>query len=86
VILIIIGYHLNRRFNETSDWKVKFHVYEYSSKNIMNSYLRSIPILYDTLIKVERIDKFSKEYTLYRVENNIYEKQIFIECYKTFQL
>jgi hypothetical protein len=72
ILIIFIGYHLNMRFKETSDWKVKFHVYEYYNRNILNLYLRRIPILYDTLLKVERTEKYSKEYTLYKVDNGIY--------------
>ena len=72
ILIVIVGYHFYLRFNETSEHKIKFHVFEYTNKNIINSYLRKIPDIYDKSIKVERTDKFNKDYTLYKIDNDIF--------------
>ncbi len=70
--ILIVGYHIYLRFKETSEQKIKFHVFEYSNNNIINSYFRKIPTLYDSLIKIERTNRFNKDYTLYKADNDIY--------------
>jgi len=70
--ILIAGYHVFLRLKETSEQKIKFHVFEYSNNNILNSYFRKIPALYDNSIKIERTNRFNKDYTLYKVDNDIY--------------
>jgi len=70
--ILVVGFHIYLRLNETSEDKTRFHVFEYSNKNLLNSYLRKIPNKYDGLIKIERTDRFNKEYNLYKVDNDIY--------------
>lgn len=70
--ILIAGYNIYLRIKETSEQKVKFHVFEYSNNNIFNSYFRKITVLYDSLIKIERTNRFNKDFTLYKVDNDIF--------------
>ena len=70
--ILIAGYNIYLRIKETSEQKIKFHVFEYSNNNIFNSYFRKIPVLYDSLIKIERTNRFNKDFTLYKVDNDIF--------------
>jgi hypothetical protein len=75
IIIIVIGLvilNLGARFNEDSNFKVRFHVYKQHSENPIDILLRRINTNLDTLIKAEIIEPINKELALYKVDNDIY--------------
>lgn len=72
VALGLTGINLFKRITEDSDQKVKFHVYNNRTGNLIGSIFRTIPATYDTMIDLEIIEPYSKELNLYRVNLDIY--------------
>lgn len=72
VILGLTSLNLYKRITEDSDFKVKFHVYSQRSAKSIEILLRKIPIRYDTIIKIDIIEPYSKELNLYKVNIDIY--------------
>jgi len=72
IVLGLASVNLVKRTMESSDYAVKFHIYRYTTKNPLDILLRRIPENFDTLIKVDIIEPYRKELSLYKVDNDIF--------------
>lgn len=72
IVLGLAGVNLAKRTMESSDYAVKFHIYQYTTENPLDILLRRIPENLDTLMKVDIIEPYRKELSLYKVDNDIF--------------
>jgi hypothetical protein len=75
LLVIVVGLasvNLIKRTTESSDYAVKFHIYRYTTENLFDILLRRIPENLDTLMKVDIIEPYGKDVSLYKVDNDIF--------------
>jgi hypothetical protein len=67
----LTAFHYYKKYNEDSQYAVKFYVYSHEVANPIDLYTRNIPPEYRRFFKAERVKPFTGALALYRVNNDI---------------